>query len=335
LLLNYNLASKPRPESIINSYKRSALIYNPRAGRILRSGQSLIRRTEEALRNAGHNLSPAPTTGPGTAAAIAREQVDRGADLVIVAGGDGTINETLEGIAGTGVPLAILPAGTANVLATEMKIGRDPVKAAAHLHEWKPYRVSAGELIQEGRRRIFLLLTGIGLDAHIVHHVSNGLKARTGKFAYWVAGWSLLGRGLPQFEVEVDGVSHTCSFALISKVRNYGGDFEIARKVHLLDDTFEVVLFQGKTTLNFVPYFVGMACGRMEGMRGITVLRARKVKACCAAGARVLVQVDGEPAGELPAEVRIVPDALALLVPDSYAVKVPGRLVEPGAAIRR
>jgi diacylglycerol kinase (ATP) len=281
-----------------------------------------MRRTVAALQEAGHHVTPAPTTGPRTAGPIAREQIACGADLIVVAGGDGTINEALDGIAGSDVPLGILPAGTANVLAMEMKVGRDPVKVARRLHEWVPQRISVGELRQPGKDvRRFLLMAGIGLDAHIVYHVSAGLKAKTGKFAYWVAGWSLLGRRLPQFEVDADGVRRTCSFALVSKVRNYGGDFEIAREVTLLDDQFEVVLFEGKTTLSYVRYFAGMAIGKLSGLPGVTVLRARTLKISGAADSRVHVQIDGEYAGRLPAELRVVPAAVRLLVPAGYGRK--------------
>ena len=241
---------------------------------------------------------------------------------MVVAGGDGTINEALEGMAGSRVPLAILPSGTANVLAMEMKLGRDPVKAARHLNEWEPRTVSIGCVaLPGGEARKFLLMAGIGLDAHVVAHVNGPLKARTGKFAYWVAGWSLLGRRLPQFEVEAEGGRYACAFALISKVRNYGGDFEIARHVTLLDDRFEVVLLEGKTTFGFVRYFAGMALGRLEGMRGVTVLRTREAKLCAAGDAPVYVQIDGELAGRLPAEFRIVPDAVRLLMPEGYGAR--------------
>jgi YegS/Rv2252/BmrU family lipid kinase len=305
-------------KTIINRYKQTALIYNPRAGRILRSGGTLIRQTEDALRQAGHNLIPAPTTGPRTAGQIARAQIERGADLIIVAGGDGTINETLDGMTGSGVPLGILPAGTANVLAMEMRLGRDPVAAARRLSQWTARSIAIGELKQAGDTRHFLLMAGIGLDAHVVYHVNPRLKAKSGKFAYWVAGWSLLGKRLPQFEVEVDGKRHQCSFALDTRVRNYGGDFEIAREVTLLDDDFEVVLLQGNTSFAFVPYFAGMAMGKLAGMRGVTVLRARDLKLAGATDDRVYVQIDGEFAGRLPAELRIIPKAVQLLVPDSY-----------------
>jgi diacylglycerol kinase (ATP) len=216
----------------------------------------------------------------------------------------------------TQVPLAILPGGTANVLAMELKLGKRN-HVLERFDRFRPRRISVGHLTSDGGRvaRHFLLMAGIGLDAHIVYHVSAALKARSGKLAYWVAGWSLLGRRLPQVQAEIDGRSYSCSFALISKVRNYGGDFEIARSVTLFDDEFEVVLFQGRTTLPYVKYFAGLALNRLDGMKGITVLRARSVKLASAGSLGAYAQIDGEFAGHLPAEVNLVPDALTLLVP--------------------
>ena len=246
--------------------------------------------------------------------------MERGADLVLAAGGDGTVNEVAEGLVHSKVPLGILPAGTANVLATEMKLGSGLERVAARLGECRPYRIPVGHLTCEhgSVSRYFLLMAGIGLDAHIVYNVSAPLKARTGKFAYWVAGWSLLGRSLPEFEVEVGGQKRQCSFLLASKVRNYGGDFEIARDVSLFDDQFEVILFEGRSSLRYVKYFTGVMLNRVRGLSGVTVLRARCLKLPASEDQRVYVQIDGEFAGHLPAELRIVPDALTLLIPPEY-----------------
>ena len=265
----------------------------------------------------------APTTGPGTAGAIAREHIAKGADLIVAAGGDGTINETAEGVLHSAVPLAILPAGTANVLAMEMGVGRRFERAVEQMTEWTPRRISVGRLTTDGGRttRHFLCMAGIGLDAHIVYNVSAGIKARTGKFAYWVAGWSVLGGSLAEMRVSLDGSERRCSFALLSKVRNYGGDFEIARNAHLFDDRFEAVLFEGRSSLGYVKYFLGMALNRLAGMRGVTVTQAESVKLYCPEDSRVYVQIDGEYAGRLPAEVTVVKDALTLLVPPEYAAR--------------
>ena len=275
----------------------------------------------KVLERQGHQVTAAPTTGPRTAAAIAREYVSRGASLILAAGGDGTINEVAEGLVGTQVPLGILPCGTANVLASELKLGSQPERAAARLGQCRPCRIPVGHVTceQGAVSRHFLLMAGIGLDAHIVYRVSGPLKAATGKLAYWVAGWSLLGRRLSEFPVEMNGRNRTCSFALVSKVRNYGGDFEIALDVSLFDDRFEVVLFEGRSTLPYVKYFGGLILNRLQHMRGVTVERAQCLRVLAPEDKRVYLQVDGEFAGHLPAEIRIIPEALTLLVPPGYS----------------
>jgi len=304
----------------IAAYRKTVLIYNPRAGRFGRKGRALVGRAVEILTKNGHDVTVAPTTGPQTAGALARRHIENGADLILAAGGDGTINEVAEGMVHSAVPLGILPAGTANVLAMEMKMGHDLERVASRLHEYRPRRISVGRVTFDGGRqsRHFLLMAGIGLDAHIVYHVSAPLKSRVGKLAYWVAGWSLFGRRLGQVQAELEGAARQCSFALISKVRNYGGDFEIARTVSLFDDRFEAVLFEGHTSLPYVKYFIGMMLNRLSGMRGVTVLRGEKVTLSSSEDHRVYVQIDGEFAGHLPAEISLVPDALTLLVPPTY-----------------
>jgi len=293
-------------------------------------------RAVEILRKNGHDVTVAPTTGPGTAGAIAREQIAGGAGLIVAVGGDGTINEVVEGMVHSQVPLAILPAGTANVLAMEMKLGSRLERVAERLEECRPHRIPVGRLTCDGGRveRHFMLMAGIGLDAYIVHHVDEAIKARIGKLAYWVAGWSLLGKRLEHFAVDAGGSRRECSFALIAKVRNYGGDFEIARNVSLLDDEFEVVLLEGRNTLRYVKYFAGMALNRLAGMKGATVLRSDRVILAASEGSRVNVQIDGEYAGCLPAEARIVPDALTLLIPPEYirSARAP-MLAHPGQSL--
>ena len=90
-----------------------------------------------------------------------------------------------------------------------------------------------------------MAMAGVGLDAHIVYRMSAEMKQKWGKLAYWIGGFSQLVRDLEEFDVEIDGQGYRCSFALVTKVKNYGGDLQIARRVSVLDDQFEVVLFAG------------------------------------------------------------------------------------------
>lgn len=295
------------------------LIYNPVAGKIFRQPE-LIQKAAAMLKPALGSIHLHPTTGPETAGPIARACIDKGATLILAAGGDGTINEVVNGMAGSGVPLAILPAGTANVLATETDMGRTAAAAAARIPECIPCRVSVGRAWFDGSEhsRHFLLMAGMGLDAHVVYRVNVALKDRAGKLAYWLAGMRILASRLEAFEVKVDGRAYSCSFALVTKVRNYGGDFEIARDISLFDDCFEVVLFEGRHSLRYIPYLVGMALKQVVGMRGVTVMRAREVFCQSGRHSRVHMQVDGEYAGQLPGRVELVPAALTLLVPSGY-----------------
>jgi len=257
-----------------------------------------------------------PTTGPRSAARLACEARDRGVDLILAAGGDGTINEVANGMIGSDVPLGILPAGTANVLATELRLGRTMERAAESLIHCVPERVSIGALSSAGEDpRYFLMMAGAGLDADIVYHLNLRLKDALGKAAYWIGGFSKFGQKLPAFSVTVDGREYQTGFALVSRVRNYGGDLEIAPTISLLDDEFEVILFEGENSLRYIKYMLGALTRRLENMRGVTVLRARQVAFRSLVEQKVHVQVDGEYAGLVPARVELVESALTLLVP--------------------
>ena len=259
------------------------------------------------------------TTGPGSAGPQARMQIEAGCDLILTAGGDGTINETAAGMLGTGVPLGILPGGTANVLAREMHLPGNMEKVAAQLTAFQPRSIAVGAItIDRSEPRPFICMTGAGLDAEIVSKVNLDLKAAAGKLAYYVGGFSQVLRSLPDFEVVADGTAHRASFALISRVRNYGGDLEIARRASLLRNDFEVVLFRGTLAMGYLPYLVGVALKRVHRMNGCTVLHARNVRCHRPSGEPVYVQVDGELAGKVPMDAEIVPDALTLLVPEGY-----------------
>ena len=303
----------------ISTYQNAFLIYNPAAGKFSRDGGQLLQRTIATLQARGHRITVVPTTGPSTAQAIARESIEAGADAIIAAGGDGTINEVLNGMLHSEVPLGIMPAGTANVLAVEAGIGTRMVRAAEQLETCVPHRIAVGHIANAHQERHFLLMAGAGLDAMIVYSIDAGLKRRLGKIAYWIGGFGQVGKPLPEFHVTIDGEEVKCSFALASRVRNYGGDLTIARTASLFSDEFEVVLFQGAHSLPYMKYMLGVITGRLANMRGVHILRARTLELDCASAPGIYVQIDGEYAGRLPAKLTIVPRAVTLLVPPAFA----------------
>ena len=235
----------------------------------------------------------------------------QGADLVLVLGGDGTVNEVVQGLVHSSVPLGVLPGGTANVLAMELRLGSRSETAARRITAFEPRPVALGRITGRFGSRYFLLMAGAGLDATIVYEVSAGLKNAAGKLAYWAAGVSRFFKHVEQLQVRVDNQVHQCGFALISRVRNYGGDLEIASGASLHDDDFEVVLFEGSNPLRYAWYMLNVAARRVQRLHGVRVLRAHQVEILT----ETPVQIDGEYLGRQTVSIEIVPGALQLLLP--------------------
>lgn len=260
-----------------------------------------------------------PTTGPETAGRIAAECHAAGSDLILAAGGDGTINEVLQGIAPSQATLGLLPAGTANCLAVEIGLGGDLIKAAKAMPSMVSVPVTTGTVESGGRQRHFIVMAGAGLDAAIVRRVKPEFKRKFGKVSYWIAGFGALGERLPEFDVYIDGKPVPASFALISRVRNYGGDLEIARHASLLDDDLAVVLFAGENSVRYLKYFSGVLLNQLRGMSGVTLAKLEAVEVRPRNGDQIDLQIDGEYAGLAPASFGICRKAIRLLVPSRFA----------------
>ena len=321
---------------LIGNYHKPVLIYNPTAGKLKRNNQRILHRTIEALSQVGLTVAPVATTGAGTAAALARTAIDRGADLIIAFGGDGTINEVANGVIGSDVPLALLPGGTANCLGIETGMGTNPVRAAARLVDCVPRKIAAGRVTCMGVDRYFLSMVGVGLDAQIVSDVNPAVKRAAGKLAYWVAGVKQMVGPLTPFEATVDGLSRPCGFALASRLRNYGGDLEIATSASLLSNGFETLLFEGTNPLRYIAYMMGVVVRQHKKLPGVgTHSSSRVVEFNATTTQAVYVQADGELVGVLPARVEICENALTLLTPVGLAERESRYLVGAAAQVLR
>lgn len=275
------------------------------------------------FKQAGIRVDLLATPGPNRAGEVAAGAIAAGCDLILAAGGDGTINEAVNGIVGSRVVFGALPSGTANVLANEMGLAGRPDHAAQQLLEAEPVRISLGYVDREGAaRRHFLLMAGVGLDARIVQELDLDLKRKVGKLAYWHGGFRQFGRAMPRFRIAVNGQEYAASFALVTRVRNYGGDFEIAREVKITDDDFEVVISQGHEWHHFLKFVGAVMVNRLKRLDSVVVTRAGRVDVIAAPDDdAVHVQTDGEPLGTLPASIGTLPDALTLLVPKKYLAR--------------
>jgi YegS/Rv2252/BmrU family lipid kinase len=263
-----------------------------------------------------------PTDAAGHATELAQAAVAQGADLVVVLGGDGTINEVVNGLVHSGVPLGVLPGGTANVLATELGLGSRIEKAAMRLAQSVARPVALGKITSGSGEaggpaftRYFLMMCGAGFDARVVFEVDHRFKAAAGKLAYYWAGLSQITHRVEPIDVRLNGSgSQRVGFALVSRVRNYGGDLEIAKGASLLRDAFEIVTFEGTNPLRYAWYMLGVVFGQLKSMRGVRVLSSGSAEVLSNAH----VQFDGEYLGRQPVLIEIVPGALNLLVPPAY-----------------
>jgi diacylglycerol kinase family enzyme len=203
------------------------LIFNPAAGARRRRR---IERVAGALAARGVRCTVADTAAPGDAERLAREAASSGIAVIVAAGGDGTIAEVANGIAGTGAALGVIPTGTANVFAHEHGLPFRPEAIAASLVARRTRAVLPGEaLFGDGRRRLFIQMLGVGFDAAVVAALDTALKRRIGKGAYVVetlrqlAAWPF-----PRLSLRLDGREMEAAQVILTRGRFYGGRFLLA-----------------------------------------------------------------------------------------------------------
>ena len=302
----------------MNEPRRILLIANPLAGRGGQRARALrTARFYGLLREGGVECEIAFTAAPGDATRLAREAVAAGFREVVVSGGDGTINEALQGLIGTeGVRLGVWPSGTANVLARELKLPLDLGGAAEAVARGETRLIYAGRATWEetGERRYFLLMAGIGLDASVVERVRPRLKRRVGEAAFWVSGLSHLAAWRPRpFEIEVGGRAVAATFAAVGKAAHYGGELGITPRARIDVPDFEICAVDSASRLRYLRLLShAMRRGGVPAeTAGVQFLRATRARATGDAA----VQVDGELFGRLPMTFEIVADPVEVIAP--------------------
>ena len=300
--------------------RKAILISNPKTGRYVFRRTTSIQELATYLQSLGVDVELSMTTGPGHAAEIAARAAQNGIADVIVAGGDGTINEAVQGLAGTSARLAIIPRGTANVLARELNLPLDGVQAAAVIARGHSRRIHFGVAIDEAKntRRYFLLMAGIGLDASVVRRVRPSLKKHFGKAAFWFSGLSHLAKWNPKsFLIEVEGQRYNATFAAIGNASSYGGDLAITPRARLDQPEFEVCIIDTFSRLRYLSFLsYAMRSGMPRNKGSVRFLQTSSVKGIGDAS----VQVDGELIGQLPMTFEIAEQSIDVIVPNSLDV---------------
>lgn len=292
--------------------RRVLMIVNPVAGNRRRS---LLRRVVDRLERAGVEIDLRETAQRGDAERLARELAPQGYDVVVAAGGDGTIGEVVNGLGGEHraaavPPLAIVPLGTANVFAAEIGLRRRAPAIAATIMAGRPRRIFTGRA--NGRR--FLMMAGAGLDAEVVAAVDPALKRRLGKLAYVIETWRQMFRyGFPVLSVTADGRTFRAVTAVACKGRRYGGPHLFAPGADVARPEFELVMIERGGPLRITAYALALGLGLLPRMPGVRRLRAAAIGVAGPAGAPV--QGDGDLIARLPLAVAIDPEPLTVLYP--------------------
>lgn len=291
--------------------RRILAIYNPTAGRRARGK---FERFRAALVRLGAAVTIAETERPMHARLLAESADPAFFDAVAVAGGDGTINEAVNGIVQSGLPLAILPLGTANVLANELDLPRAPEALAeiAALHA--PRSILPAEIISAERNEPwrFLLMAGIGFDAEVVANLNLKLKRKIGKGAYALGSLAQLGRHERRnFVARIDGKSEAPASLVVARAHYYGGKFVLAPKARLDTPVLHTVLFPAPSRLAALRYMAGVVTGTLARQCDVEVRRAETIELAGPEGAPV--QIDGDVRAHLPASIQLAATPLAII----------------------
>lgn len=289
------------------SPSRILVIYNPISGRRRRA---LLEEVVRRLRDAGRTVDVSPTGKRGDAERMAGEASRDRFDAVVVAGGDGTINEALNGMGTSDLPLGLIPMGTANVLAAEVGLSATLEDISRTLLDGRTLSINCGIA---GNRR-FAMMAGIGFDADVVKGIDPRLKRATGKLAYvWQSLVEMVRYRPRRFHLSIDGEEREAASAVFANGHFYAGRFTCAPMARLTDDTLHVCLFKSAGRLSVARYSLALMRGKLHTRGDIEILPARRVRVNGVAGRPV--QGDGDILATLPVDIRMCDTGTDLIVP--------------------
>jgi len=314
--------------------KKIILIGNPVAGR---GAAGRIARAVDIIKSRGFNVRLMLTGKKGDAESFAKEIVQnsenpplspfafakggQGGILIIAAGGDGTYNEVINGIACTDIPMAILPLGTTNVLAKELDIPEVMGKALDIALGGKMQNVCLGKITLSaqvsgvrcqvsGITRYFLLMAGIGFDGEAVYGIKNRIKRYSGKAAYIWSGLKTFMLWNPdKLTFNIDNRGYEGYSAIICNAAKYAGHFKVAPDANLQEPSLYAFIMQGKKRSDIVRYVSGIIRGNHLKLSDMTYRKAGKIEI----NGKACIQIDGDYFGKTPATIEVVPDALKLV----------------------
>ena len=291
------------------AHRKITIIFNPVAGN---RRHALLDEVVAALAGRGVDISVIGTTGPGNATQIAAQAILENADIVVAAGGDGTINEVVSGVIGSNVPVGIIPMGTANVLALELGLPRRPVDIAAALTDGHTRPLHLARV--NGRR--FLLMAGAGFDGQGVHAITPGMKRRWGKYAFLLQGLrAILSNPARNMTVEADGQHIAAAWVVVTNISRYGGPYTLVPGIDPGAASLVAVVFRNAGPFAMCRNMTRIGLGIAVRSGSVTTIQATRFLVRGPDGTDIPVQIDGDAAGTLPIEIAASDEFVRILAP--------------------
>ena len=290
---------------------RALVVFNPNAGQAGALKQALTEGCD-VWRAAGWQVDQQPTEGPGDATRIAHEAAAAGYDIVVAAGGDGTVNEVMNGLVGTQTALGALPVGTVNVWVREIGLPLQPRAAAEAQLQATVRRIDVG---RAGKRH-FLLMASLGFDAAVTGSVRSEQKKRLGAFAYVLQGLKVAFRYegvLARVIVDGHQLRGRYLMAVMGNSQLYGGVVKLTASAVIDDGLLDVCLIKGRSLRGAPLRIWSLVNRRHREDESIAYFRARRIDFM--SSKPMDVQVDGDHIGTSPMSFEIVPASLSVLVP--------------------
>ena len=306
---------EPRPGATCPG--RVLAIMNPKAGGAVTAS---IRAALAGCFREGESALEVHETGPDEdLKAVVHDRLAKGVDLIVVAGGDGTVSAVADAMVGSDVPLGILPMGTANVLARELGIPTDLAAAANLLGSG--HEIATIDAMKVGDRH-YLTQVGVGLDALMIRDTTTDLKRRFGKAAYiWVGLTRLFGYQPRRFTLEIDGKSRStrAGQVLVANVGTLGQPpFRWGPDIAVDDGHLDLCVSKARTLYHYAKLAWHFARHQHKADPNVKYARVRK-SVTIATRKPIPVQADGEVIGDTPVTVEVVPAALRIVVPPPVA----------------
>ncbi|MGR3317732.1 MAG: diacylglycerol/lipid kinase family protein [Candidatus Anammoxibacter sp.] len=289
--------------------KRLKVIFNPVSG--LGLSEKRLEMLIWDFRNHNYDVELLKTCGKGDAGRFAAGTDDT-TSVIVVIGGDGTINEVVNGLQGTHIPIGIIPRGTANVLAKELGISRNIKKACRVICKGKTICMDLGYDF----KKYFFLMAGIGIDAEVVNYLDSARKGNITSASYGIPIVKAVSRySFPDMTIEVDGklISQKATCIFVSNVKGYIGPAKFTYLAKVNDGQFDICIIKAKRRCDLPKYIFGAVTRTLHNFSDVIYLRGKDVKITSESDA--LYQLDGDPGGSLPARFRLMPNAVKFLAP--------------------